>query len=232
MTLAIAFAGAAAMLWSSGAPRDLQPGRRDTVRIAIALPLAALPRCGCAYDAIPSAVVDPATLAAQRESKKRAREAAAANKNSEVASLVERVAASKASNEFVEAIDSLSLWVISQGPPSTPLAGSQWTTAEDRSPLPEGFKTRELVATCKAALNALPQIAYACEMTRENKGICYSAGPQAESAYKAFLAELKKRAPLQYDTPCTCTLLLYPRSNSLSKGCHWTDVLSQTNIAC
>ena len=38
-------------------------------------------------------------------------------------------------------------------------------------------------------------------MTRDNKGVCYSAGPQAEGAYQAFLTELKKRAPLQYDTP-------------------------------
>ena len=42
---------------------------------------------------------------------------------------------------------------------------------------------------CKTALKALPQLPYACEMTRENKGICYSAGPQAERAYQAFLVE-------------------------------------------
>lgn len=181
--------------------------RRDAlVRAAAAVFPVVAASPGLAYDSLPqsAAAPDPAALAAEREKKKRERLAKAAKKNTEVTSLCDRVTSSQTPAEFVESIDALSLWVISQGAPrpkACQVGTCQWLTAEDGSPLPEGFKTRELVTAVKGALKALPQIPYACEMTRENKGVCYNAGPQAESAYQAFLSELKKRAPLQYDTP-------------------------------
>ena len=156
-----------------------------------------------AYDSIPTASAPSldTSLAAERERLKREREARAAQKNTEVSALSSRVSAATTASDYAGAIDSLSLWVIAQGPPNC-MGSCQWTTAETRSPLPEGFRTRELVATCKAALQALPRVSYLCEPTRENtKGICFSAGPQAEGAYNAFLSELKKRAPAQYETP-------------------------------
>ena len=176
--------------------------RRDALRLAAAaLPAFSVSHACRAYDSIPTAAApDPAAMAAERDRKRRAREAKAAKKNGEASTLVEKIVASKEPAEYVDAMDALSLWIIAQGSPLCSGA-CQWTTAEDGSPLPEGFRTRELVASCKAALKALPQLPYACEMTRENKGICFSAGPQAERAYQAFLVELKKRAPLQYDTP-------------------------------
>ena len=140
-------------------------------------------------------------MAAAREKAKRAREARAAQKNEEVSKLAAKVTAAKVSADFVDAMDALSLWVIGQGNPVCPVGACQWTTADDKSPLPGGFKTRELVATCKAALMALPRVGYACEPTRENKGVCFSAGAAAEGAYSAFLVELRTRAPKQYETP-------------------------------
>ena len=121
-------------------------------------------------------------MQAEREKKKRARLAKAAKKNAEASALLDSVTASTTPEPFVEALDALSLWIISQGSPLC-TGACQWTTAEDASPLPEGFKTRELLTSVKAALNALPRVVEACEMTRENKGVCISAGPQAERAY-------------------------------------------------
>ena len=69
------------------------------------------------------------------------------------------------------------------------------------SPLPEGFETRKLIKLCKEALAALPRVGYECEKTRDNNGVCFNAGPLAETSFTAMLRELKKRAPLQYDTP-------------------------------
>ena len=177
--------------------------RRDFVGLAAsALSTFAVLPAG-AYDSLPTAASapDPAALAEERAKRKRERVAKAAKKNAEASTLVSKVQASSAPAEFVEAIDALSLWIIAQGAPRTCVGACQWLTADDASPLPEGFQTRELVATCKASLKALPQLAYACEMTRENKGVCFSSGPQAEGAYQAFLSELRKRAPLQYETP-------------------------------
>lgn len=101
----------------------------------------------------------------------------------------------------MDELDALSAWVVGQGPARSCIGSCQWLTAEDTSPLPEGFKTRELISSIRAAKEALPQVSYACEMTRTNGGVCFSAGRQAEGAYQAFLAQLKARAPLQYDTP-------------------------------
>jgi len=192
--------------YERAAPRNRRATckRRAFIRrlaVAAAYPTAHTTLAADAYDSIPTAVApDPAAMAAERAKIRREREARAAAKNAEVARLCDRVSAATAAAEFEDAMDALSLWVIAQGKPLCSGA-CQWTTAEDRSPLPEGFKTRELVAACKAALAALPRVSYACEMTRENRGVCFSAGPQAERAYQAFIVELKKRAPLQYDTP-------------------------------
>ena len=174
--------------------------RRAALQRIVALPaIAALPVS--AYDAIPTAAPDPAALAEEREKRKRALREKATKKNAEAGTLAQKVANTNTADQFVDAVDALSLWIVGQGAPRTCVGACQWLTAEDASPLPEGFKTRELVASVRAARDALPQISYACEMTRTNKGVCFSAGQQAEGAYQAFLTELKKRAPLQYDTP-------------------------------
>lgn len=175
--------------------------RRDALRLAASAMALSEPCAATAYDALPTAAApDPAELAAARAKARKEREAKAAKKNAEVATLTDAVTSSKDAAEFTDALDALSLWIIAQGKPLPP-PGGPWADILQASPLPEGFKTRELVKSVKEKLASLPQIAYACEMTRDNKGICFWAGPQAEGAYKAFLVELKKRAPLQYDTP-------------------------------
>ena len=176
--------------------------RRDVLRLAVSATI--LPTAATAYDSLPTSVAsapDPAALAAEREKRKRALQEKAAKTNGQAKVLAEKVSASQTSAEFVETVDALSVWIVGQGAPRTCVGACQWLTAEDAAPLPEGFKTRELVASVKAAKETLPRFAYECEQTRTNNGICFSAGPQAEGAFAAFLTELKKRAPLQYETP-------------------------------
>ena len=175
--------------------------RKFFQHVGIAAAATTLP--ASAYDSIPTAASapDPANLAAEREKRKQILREKAAKKNAEAMALSEKVASATTAMGFVDATDALSAWIVGQGAPRTCIGACQWLTADDVAPLPEGFKTRELVASIRSAKEALPQIAYACEMTRTNKGICFSAGKQAEAAYQAFLAELKTRAPLQYDTP-------------------------------
>jgi len=159
-----------------------------------------------AYDALPSAVPsaatapDPEKLMRERAQKRKEREAIAAKKNAEVEKLLNVISAATDGKQYADATDELSLWIISQGAPLPP-PGGPWADILQSSPLPEGFETRELIARCKAALKGLPRTAYSCEKTRDNGGVCWWAGPLPESAYKAMLVELKKRAPLQYDTP-------------------------------
>ena len=47
------------------------------------------------------------------------------------------------------------------------------------------------VADLKDAFNALPKKSYACEMTRTNKGVCYTPGKDVELAFEALLKELR-----------------------------------------
>lgn len=158
------------------------------------------------YGAPPVAMsqsMDPDAMRAERMKKKAEREKKAKAKNAEADELIAKIAAAadtKDADEFAKAVDTLSLWIIEQGPPLPP-PGGPWADILGSSPLPEGFETRELVRATKDALASLPRIGYACEKTRDNNGVCFSAGPVAEGAYKAMLVELKKRAPLQYDTP-------------------------------
>ena len=54
----------------------------------------------------------------------------------------------------------------------------------------EGIDAKMVRDYIQDTYEALPQKAYACEMTRTNKGICYSPGEPADSAYKSAIAEL------------------------------------------
>jgi hypothetical protein len=177
--------------------------RRTVARLACGSVLAA--QSAPAYDSLPlSSGPDPAELAQRRKE----REAKAAVKNKEVAPLLLKVRAATTALEFDDAVTQLTLWIIGTGPP-IPSDGAAWGSTF-AGPLPDGFRTRELVATCKAALDDLPRYKQEaglyveglgpCEATRE-RNFCLSAGPRAESAYKSLLIELKRRAPRQYDTP-------------------------------
>ena len=55
--------------------------------------------------------------------------------------------------------------------------------------VPEGIKVKTFVADLKESFEGLPKKSYACEMTRTNKGICYSPVPINESVYWAPLGD-------------------------------------------
>ena len=57
--------------------------------------------------------------------------------------------------------------------------------------VPEGIKVKTFVADLKESFEGLPKKSYACEMTRTNKGICYSPGEPADSAYDTALKKVR-----------------------------------------
>ena len=158
------------------------------------------------YGAPPPAMtqaMDPEAVRLERMKKKAEREKKAKEKNAEADKLIAAIKAASDAQDasaFSDQTDNLSLWIIAQGKPLPP-PGGPWADILQSSPLPEGFETRLLISEVKAALNALPRVAIGCEKTRDNNGVCLTAGPLAEGSYKAMLRELKLRAPLQYDTP-------------------------------
>ena len=50
---------------------------------------------------------------------------------------------------------------------------------------------KALVQDLKDAYDSLPKKSYACEMTRTNKGVCYTPGKDVELAFDALLKELR-----------------------------------------
>ena len=102
-----------------------------------------------AYDALPGTAAsapDPEKIAMERAAKRKVREAKALKKNNECASLLEDVKAAEDGVAFSAAMDKLSLWIIAQGDPLPP-EGGPWSDRLQASPLPEGFKTREVAGT-------------------------------------------------------------------------------------
>lgn len=160
-----------------------------------------------AYDAQPESMRKGRVVSEEERAKARQeRDAIVGAKNSAVAPLVEKVRESKNAEEFDAAMSKLTLWIIGTGPPIPVYMIGEMGPLD--GPLPEGFKTREVVKACKTALKALPRYEQKsgqyveglgfCEKTR-SKASCYSAGPLAETAFKAMMEELEKRAPRQYE---------------------------------
>ena len=50
---------------------------------------------------------------------------------------------------------------------------------------------KTFVAELKDAFDALPKKSYACEMTRTNKGVCFTPGKDVELAFESLLKELR-----------------------------------------
>lgn len=137
----------------------------------------------------PQEFKDPEVLRAERMAKKAEREKKAKAKNDEADVLIAKIQAAseiKDADKFAEAMDELSLWIIKQGPPLPP-PGGPWADILQSSPLPEGFETRLLIKECKEAIAALPRVGYTCEKTRDNGGVCFSAGRNAEGAFTAMV---------------------------------------------
>ena len=57
--------------------------------------------------------------------------------------------------------------------------------------VPEGIKVKLFVQDLKDAYESLPKKAYGCEMTRTNKGVCYTPGKNVELAFESLLKELR-----------------------------------------
>ena len=161
-----------------------------------------------AYDALPTASAEAGNSPEAVAKRRATREAKAAEKNGQASLLLKAVSASSTAQQYDEAMAALTVWIIGTGPP-IPEGGAAWGSTFE-GPLPDGFKTREMISVCKATKDSLPRFRQRagepidglrdCAPTRGAED-CYSAGPLAETAFKAMLVELKRRAPRQYDTP-------------------------------
>ena len=94
--------------------------------------------------------------------------------SSSIKPLIDALAKSTNEKEFAAAADDLALWVIGEGK------------------LPEGIEAPAIRDAVSDAYESLPIVTrYACEKTRNNGGICYSRGANAEAAYSSALRELR-----------------------------------------
>ena len=174
--------------------------RRDALGLTFALNSPAY-----AYDAIPTTATgaDPGV-----ERRRKEREQRVATLNAQVTPLLATVRNSKTAAEYDDAVTKLTVWIIGTGPPAP--VNTEGGLGVFAGSLPDGFRTRALVATCKETLDSLPryyqkagEYVYGlpeCVPSRDSD-FCASAGPAAESAYKLMLRELKSRAARQYETP-------------------------------
>ena len=71
------------------------------------------------------------------------------------------------------------------------------TRARGSCAVPEGIKLKPFVSDLKEAYEALPKKTYACEMTRTNKGVCYTPGKDVELAFESLLKELRTYSKIQ-----------------------------------
>ena len=198
-----AVAGGAAALATACQPRPAAARRSSSSNDA--------PTSSSSYDSIPVDTgpdLDALAALEARSRLRKEREALAAKKNAQVQQLTRVVGQATSSAEYNDAMAALTVWIIGSGPP-IPIE-SMGLGPATTAPLPEGFRTRELISTCKEALDDLPRVRQEagafmvgtgsmCEKSRMGS-YCLSAGPLAESAFKAMLDELRQRAPRQYDT--------------------------------
>ena len=63
--------------------------------------------------------------------------------------------------------------------------------------VPEGIRIKAFVSELKESFEALPKKSYACEMTRTNKGVCYTPGKDVELALESLLKELRTYSKIQ-----------------------------------
>ena len=132
----------------------------------------ALPSNAAAYDTIAPVTADFDEM----ERKRKAREEMLNKNRAEIKPYLNKVSSSTTPAEYSDAVDELVLWMIGKGK------------------LPEGIDALSVRDTIQDTWESLPQKAYACEMTRTNKGVCYSPGEPADGAYYAAITELRKYA--------------------------------------
>ena len=130
-----------------------------------------------ADDAIPTIDSD----FAEREQARKERDAKAAKQAAELAKVLKPVEAARSEAEFIEAADTLALWVIGKG----------------QGAVPEGVGVKNVVRRITLAYDELPKRSYPCERTRDNNGICYSPGRGAELAYESLIKQIRKYTVIQ-----------------------------------
>ena len=145
--------------------------RRDALLGAAAAALA-FPAEGRAYDSIAPVQADLADL----EKKRKAREEVMKRAKQEIKPLLRTISSATTPAEYSDSVDQLTVWLIGKGS------------------LPEGIEAGAVRDVIQDTYESLPQKGYACEMTRTNKGVCFSPGEPADSAYKTSIAQLRKYA--------------------------------------
>ena len=121
--------------------------RRDALGLTFALSSPAY-----AYDAIPTTATgaDPGV-----ERRRKEREQRVATLNAQVMPLLATVRNSKTAAEYDDAVTKLTVWIIGTGPPAP--VNTEGGLGVFAGSLPDGFRTRALVATCKETLDSLPR---------------------------------------------------------------------------
>ena len=146
--------------------------RREVLLGCATAAINVVPLRATAYDTVPQQTAD-----FEKAEKLRLARAAAIKKNKEaIKPMLDAVKRATTNAEYSDGVEQLTVWIIGKGS------------------LPEGIDAREVRDVIQDTWEALPVKAYACEMTRTNKGICYSPGEPADSAHDSALTELRKYA--------------------------------------
>ena len=146
------------------------PCRRDVCFMGAAAAVFAPP--ATAYDQLPTQTPDFEAM-----EKARLERTARMNKNKqEIKPYLTKITNADTVLAFSDAADELTVWMIGKGK------------------MPEGIDAPRVRDVLQDAYTELPQKGYACEMTRTNKGICFSPGEPADSAYDSAIDTLRKFA--------------------------------------
>lgn len=86
---------------------------------------------------------------------------------------LDKITKSETAQEFGEAADELSLYIIG------------------KETFPEGLDPKQVRDVIEGAYGSLPKKAYKCPKTRDNKGICFRPGPPADDARVQAINELR-----------------------------------------
>ena len=140
------------------------------------------------------------------ERRRKEREQRVATLNAQVTPLLATVRNSKTAAEYDEAVTKLTVWIIGTGPPAP--VNTEGGLGVFAGSLPDGFRTRALVATCKETLDSLPRYyqkageyvygARVCAVARQRLA---SRRPGGRVGVQIDAARAKSRAARQYETP-------------------------------
>jgi len=145
--------------------------RRDVAAAAAGLLGAfALPLAAPAYDSVPTVDAD----FAKTEKERQERAAIAKKKTAEINQFIRSIETAADKGQFIEACDKYAVYIIGEGK------------------FPEGVPIKPMVARIRDAYEDLPKKKFRCPATRDNNGVCYSPGQDAEEAYEALIKQIRK----------------------------------------